>query len=49
MEIKLSLSVDDVNKILRILAKEPFYEVHNLINDIDKQSLNQLEKGEQSE
>lgn len=49
MEIKLNLSVDDVNKILRILAKEPFYEVHKLIDDIDRQSLQQLEKNNQNE
>ena len=35
--IKLELSVDNVNLILRVLGKHPFEDVVSLINDIKAQ------------
>jgi hypothetical protein len=35
--LKLELSIDEVNMILRVMGKHPFEEVVNLINKIQEQ------------
>jgi hypothetical protein len=45
-QIKLELSVDQVNTILQALGNEPFVRVHELINTIQQQAQQQLQNGE---
>ena len=46
MNIKLELTVDQVNTILQALGNEPFVRVHDLINTIQQQAQQQLQNGE---
>lgn len=39
--VKFELSVDEVNAVLKILQKEPYIEVKNLIEKIVSQAHNQ--------
>jgi len=41
-EIKLSLTLEETNKIIKSLAKEPFQEVFELIGKINEQADGQL-------
>ena len=46
MDIKLELSLNEVNIILNALAFRPYGEVCGVIDKIQKQGNTQLEKGE---
>jgi hypothetical protein len=45
--IKLELSIDECNTILRVLGKHPFEEVVNIINNIKQQGEPQVAALEQ--
>ncbi len=40
--IDLTMSVDEINKILGVLGRQPFHEVEALIANIRRQALPQL-------
>jgi hypothetical protein len=42
--IKLELTVDEVNKLLEALSQQPFIDVYKLIEKIHLQSKNSIEK-----
>lgn len=42
--LTLQLSIEEVNKILTALGKQPFVEVHELITKIQNQSVPQLQQ-----
>lgn len=44
--IQLSLSIDEVNKILEALGNQPYVEVFQLINKIQQQASSQLQENE---
>lgn len=46
MEIKLSLTFDETNMILRVLANHPFQEVASLIHKIKQQGEPQVAAAE---
>lgn len=43
-EINLSLTLDETNKIIKALAKEPFQDVFELIGKINEQADKQIKK-----
>lgn len=43
-DISLHLSLDEVNKIIKALAKEPFQAVFELIGKINEQADDQIKK-----
>ena len=45
MEIKLTLTVDEVNLVLNALAARPYAEVAELIGKIQTQGQKQIEEG----
>jgi len=49
MDINLKLDVNQVNTILRCLAKHPFEEAANIINEIQKQGNSQVAAQEKTE
>ena len=46
-QIKLELTVDQVNQILQALGNEPFQKVYALIRTIQQQAQSQLEGGQE--
>lgn len=44
MELNLKVSVEDGQKILNALIKEPYAEVYQLVNKIQEQSAEQLKE-----
>lgn len=44
--IELSLSIEEVNKILEALGDQPYVEVFHLINKIQQQASSQLQENE---
>ncbi len=46
MNIKLELTVDQVNTILQSLGNMPYVQVHELINTIQQQGASQLNHGD---
>lgn len=44
MEIILKLNENEINYILNCLAKEPYIEVVDLINNINNQAMEQLKE-----
>lgn len=47
--ITLKLTVDEAQMILNALAKEPYLQVYELIDNIQNQSSEQLEKEQQEQ
>ena len=47
--IKLELTVEEVNMLLRVLSKHPFEEVFQLIGKIKQQGESQVEPAESTE
>ena len=45
-EIKLSLSLDDINKILNVLGDQPYTTVFKVINSIQTQAQAQLQENQ---
>ncbi len=43
-ELKLSLTLDEINMVIKSLAKEPFQEVYELIGKINEQADIQIKK-----
>lgn len=43
-EYDLNLSEEEVNAILTLLSKEPYYTVHQLISKIQSQANDQIEQ-----
>ena len=43
-ELTLKLNLDEVNKLIKSLAKEPFQEVYELIGKINEQADEQIKK-----
>lgn len=43
-EIKLELSVAEINQILEALGQKPYQQVYQLINKIQQQATQQLEE-----
>lgn len=42
-DIKLTLTIDEVNQILEALGNQPFVKVHSLIQKIQQQGSSQIE------
>lgn len=43
MDIKLELTLDEVNGIIAVLAQLPFTQVHDLINKVRLQAITQVQ------
>lgn len=43
MEIKLQLQLDEINAIVATLAQLPFSQVHDLVNKIRNQAIEQIQ------
>lgn len=48
MDIKLTLSIDEVNGVIATLATLPFGQVHELLNKIRSQALEQVKEAQAS-
>lgn len=44
--IKLTLSIEEINKILEALGSQPYVGVYQLINKIQQQASSQLQENE---
>jgi len=44
--MKLDLSLDEINKILGVLGRQPYQEVEQLIAEVRRQALPQLQEPE---
>jgi hypothetical protein len=47
--MKLELSLDEINKILGVLGRQPYQEVEQLIAKVRRQALPQLQEPEEEE
>jgi hypothetical protein len=47
--MKLDLSLDEINKILGVLGRQPYQEVEQLIAKVRRQALPQLQEPEAEE
>ena len=47
--MKLDLSLDEINKILGVLGRQPYQEVDQLIAKVRRQALPQLQESEAEE
>jgi hypothetical protein len=47
--MKLDLSLDEINKILGVLGRQPYQEVEALIAEVRRQALPQLQEPEAEE
>ena len=47
--MKLDLSLDEINKILGVLGRQPYQEVEQLIAKVRRQALPQLQEPEEEE
>ena len=43
LEVNLSLTIDEVNGIIAVLANLPFNQVHDLVNKVRSQAIAQLQ------
>ena len=49
MEIKLQLQLDEINAIVATLAQLPFSQVHELVNKIRGQAIEQIQAAQAPE
>jgi hypothetical protein len=49
MDIKLTLSIEEVNGVIAVLATLPFGQVHELLNKIRSQALEQVKEAQAAE
>ena len=49
MDIKLDLTLEDVNAVIATLAQLPFNQVHQLLDKIRMQAIQQVQAAQQAE